>query len=544
VNDNGTFEAAADACNLSAANTDGVSADDGVGTEDTANPDGDGLQNCEDPNNDNDAYADGAEDVNGNGTFEAAADACNLSAANTDGVSANDGVGTEDTANPDSDGLQNCEDDNNDGDGLTDAQEDNGFGGGTANDGLVNGGECNLSAANTDGVSANDGVGTEGTTDLDGDNFYNCADTNNDNDVYTDTQEDVNNNGTFEAAADACNLSAANTDGQSANDGVGNEGTTNTDGDGLQNCEDTDNDNDGVLDGAEDVNANGVFDGPVNGSNECNLIVVNTDNVNGPDGHAIEGMTDVDGDGRPNCNDTDNDGDGLNDTQDPTPNVPFSCNAAIKMRYLTPSVNFTAPNQLRTLRVRITRNLPGINVRLDLVDATATSPDITDVTKVSPALPRTITTSVTFTITVKGPATGPFPVTVNFPTTEFTPSFPGGVGDGEGADRLDYTFNCGTYIALSKPTPERLELHDLRSYTAQNQLVFEALGQGIKTISVQLYDIGGRTVLKAESHGNLLSVPLTGKHRLANGVYLVVLTVRGWDGTVVKSAVRKIVIKR
>lgn len=282
-----------------------------------------------------------------------------------------------------------------------------------------------------------------------------------------------------------------------------------------------------------------------NANSECSLINSNTDATNGNDGDATETMVDTDGDGRPNCNDTDNDNDGIIDTQDPTPNVAFNCDAAVKIKYLTAQVMFTAANQRKTVRVKITRNIVGKNPRLDSVDPTATSPDIVDVTNVSPTLPRTITSSVTFTLTVQGPAVGPFPVVVNFPTAEFTPNFPGGVGDGQGADRLDYTFNCGTYIALSEPKTEKLELRDLRSYTYNSQLVFEALGQGVKTLSVQLYDISGRSVLTAEANGNLVSVPLAGANsKLSNGVYLAVLTVRGWDGTIVKSEVRKIVIKR
>jgi hypothetical protein len=395
--------------------------------------------------------------------------------------------------------------------------------------------------ANTDGVSANDGVGAEGTANTDGDGALNCEDTNNDGDALTDAQEDINNNGVYNAGSE-CNLDAANTDGQSANDGVGNETrTANTDGDGLRNCEDPDNDNDGLNDGAEDLDNSGTF----NSTAECNLVNKNTDAVDGNDGDATETMADTDSDGRPNCNDTDNDNDGIVDTLDPTPNTAFDCNSAVKVKYLTSSVKFTAANQLKTVKVKITRNTGKPSVRLDSIDATATSPDIVDVTNVSPTLPKTINSSVTFTITVKGPATGPFPVTVTFPTAEFTPAFPGGVGDGQGADRLDYTFNCGTYIALGQPEqPAKLELRELRSYTYNSQLVFEALGQGVKALAVQLYDISGRGVLQAEANGSLVSVPLAGSSgKLSKGVYLAVLTVRGWDGQVIRSEIRKIVVK-
>ncbi len=342
-------------------------------------------------------------------------------------------------------------------------------------------------------------------------------------------------------------------DGVSALDYVGNEGEADLgapDADTTRNCQDTDNDGDVLTDQQEDDPDNDGLDpgdnnGVYNANGECNLIVANTDAVNGNDGTADEGNGNTDLDARLNCEDTDNDNDGISDTQDPTPNVPFDCNTAIRVRYLTTTVRFTAPNQRKTLRVRITRNIVGKPVRLDSIDVTATSPDIVDVTRVLPTLPRTITSATTFTVTVQGPAAGPFPVIVNFPGAEFIPTFPGGVGDGEGADRLDYSFNCGTYVALSEPKAEKLELRDLRSYTYNSQLVFEALGRGVKGLTVQLYDISGRTVLQAEANGSLVSVPLTGANsKLSNGVYLAVLTVRGWDGQIVKSEVRKIVVKR
>jgi hypothetical protein len=499
--------------------------------------DSDGLRDALDSDSDGDGTSDGNEDLNADGFLDT--NECDPINDNTDGVSAKDLVGAEGFADTDSDGFVNCQDNNNDNDFLTDGLED------LNNDGFYNSGsECNLIDRDSDAavIEAEDGEnGNESTGNIDSDSLLDCEDPNNDNDAYTDSQEDLNDNATFESANDACNLNAANTDSQSANDGVGNEGTANTDGDGLQNCEDPDNDNDGLNDGAEDLDNSGTF----NSTAECNLVNKNTDAVDGNDGDATETMADTDGDLRPNCNDTDNDNDGIVDTLDPTPNTAFDCNSAVKVKYLTSSVKFTAANQLKTVKVKITRNTGKPSVRLDSIDATATSPDIVDVTNVSPTLPKTINSSVTFTITVKGPATGPFPVTVTFPTAEFTPAFPGGVGDGQGADRLDYTFNCGTYIALGQPEqPAKLELRELRSYTYNSQLVFEALGQGVKALAVQLYDISGRGVLQAEANGSLVSVPLAGSSgKLSKGVYLAVLTVRGWDGQVIRSEIRKIVVK-
>ncbi|MDW8031343.1 MAG: hypothetical protein RMJ29_05960, partial [Candidatus Bipolaricaulota bacterium] len=187
---------------------------DGVADDGYHDSDNDGTANCVDNNSDSDGdgLVDSLEDPDGNGYDTG--DVCNVDSNNTDGVSANDNSGNEGLADTDSDGIRNCADNNNDNDGLTDDLED------LDNNGTFNAANdaCNLVVANTDGVSANDGMGTEGTADTDSDGSENCDDTNNDNDAYTDTQEDVNGNGTFEAAADACNLSAANTDGQSAND--------------------------------------------------------------------------------------------------------------------------------------------------------------------------------------------------------------------------------------------------------------------------------------------------------------------------------------
>lgn len=71
----------------------------------------------------------------------------------------------------------------------------------------------------------------------------------------------------------------------------------------------------------------------------------------------------------------------------------------------------------------------------------------------------------------------------------------------------------------------------------------EVLGQGVAHTTIAGFDLAGRRRFTAESAGNALSwAMLDGQgHPLANGVYLFVVTVRGFSGEVWRSEVRKLV---
>ncbi len=73
-----------------------------------------------------------------------------------------------------------------------------------------------------------------------------------------------------------------------------------------------------------------------------------------------------------------------------------------------------------------------------------------------------------------------------------------------------------------------------------------AEGSSIESIELQVFALDGRLVLDKRAELNYLQFsPLDDQGRpLANGVYLYVITVRGWDGEVLRSEVRKLVILR
>jgi hypothetical protein len=78
------------------------------------------------------------------------------------------------------------------------------------------------------------------------------------------------------------------------------------------------------------------------------------------------------------------------------------------------------------------------------------------------------------------------------------------------------------------------------------QYRFEAQGYNIEGVQVQVYNLAGKQVFSAESAGNSLSwngLSSDGR-RLANGVYLYVLTVKGTYGDIVQTKVQKLAILR
>jgi hypothetical protein len=76
---------------------------------------------------------------------------------------------------------------------------------------------------------------------------------------------------------------------------------------------------------------------------------------------------------------------------------------------------------------------------------------------------------------------------------------------------------------------------------------FRVNGQGIRTLQVQVYDLSGQKVYDSGAVvGPALRWDLRNAHGrpLANGVYLYVVTVSGYDGRVVHDQVKKLVILR
>jgi len=77
-------------------------------------------------------------------------------------------------------------------------------------------------------------------------------------------------------------------------------------------------------------------------------------------------------------------------------------------------------------------------------------------------------------------------------------------------------------------------------------LEFTAQGTGIESTQVEVYGLNGQQLISAEATGNRLSVRALDSlgRPLSNGVYLYVVTVRGADGTAIRSEVKRLVILR
>jgi hypothetical protein len=80
------------------------------------------------------------------------------------------------------------------------------------------------------------------------------------------------------------------------------------------------------------------------------------------------------------------------------------------------------------------------------------------------------------------------------------------------------------------------------TYTA----TFRAEGSGIAGLKVEVFNLAGMKVSEEEASGNTLKFyALDDRGRpLANGVYLYVVTVRGFNGEAIRSEIRKLVILR
>jgi len=95
----------------------------------------------------------------------------------------------------------------------------------------------------------------------------------------------------------------------------------------------------------------------------------------------------------------------------------------------------------------------------------------------------------------------------------------------------------------SRAVPLRVE--GLRAAVQGNTLAVSAQGQGIAELSVEVFNLAGRRVLTQSAAGEQLKVRLQSQGQpLANGVYLYVVTIKGQNGDVLRSEVRKLVVLR
>jgi hypothetical protein len=89
-------------------------------------------------------------------------------------------------------------------------------------------------------------------------------------------------------------------------------------------------------------------------------------------------------------------------------------------------------------------------------------------------------------------------------------------------------------------------LSAVNSRVRGSTLEFAVQGAGIVQTSVELFTLAGRRFAHAIAAGTHVTLSLLDSHggALANGVYLYVVTVRSWDGTERRSAVRKLAVLR
>jgi hypothetical protein len=101
----------------------------------------------------------------------------------------------------------------------------------------------------------------------------------------------------------------------------------------------------------------------------------------------------------------------------------------------------------------------------------------------------------------------------------------------------------GQLSAMARPF---VTLQGVELKQSGGQYRFEAQGYNIEGVQVQVYNLAGKAVFSAESAGNSLSWNglSTDGRRLANGVYLYVLTVKGTYGDIVQTKVQKLAILR
>jgi hypothetical protein len=183
-----------------------------------------------------------------------------------DGDGRLDGVGNEDGADADGDGIINALDFDSDNDGLIDSDED------SDESATVDAGETDPEVYDTDGDGFSDGYEIyhaysdplDGGVDSDGDGWANG----------------------MEVVIWKTDPNDADTDDDGIGDGIenplGNPGRD-TDGDGLIDALDLDSDNDGIDDDSEDVDGDGVVD-----AGETSPILVDTDGDELPDNFELQ----------------------------------------------------------------------------------------------------------------------------------------------------------------------------------------------------------------------------------------------------------------
>ena len=67
-------------------------------------------------------------------------------------------------------------------------------------------------------------------------------------------------------------------------------------------------------------------------------------------------------------------------------------------------------------------------------------------------------------------------------------------------------------------------------------------GVGVASVEARVWNLAGSLVFSDSASGNVLA--LATEAPLANGVYLYTVAVKGYDGSVIRSEVKKLVVLR
>ncbi|MFB6286916.1 MAG: hypothetical protein ABEK03_10135 [Candidatus Bipolaricaulia bacterium] len=104
----------------------------------------------------------------------------------------------------------------------------------------------------------------------------------------------------------------------------------------------------------------------------------------------------------------------------------------------------------------------------------------------------------------------------------------------------------GSNRADTEPTVEALSVSRIQTSLFNQTLDVQVNGQGIARTELAMYNLSGHRVFQKSSIGSTLQARLQtdAGQPLANGVYLYQVTVRGADGQVERSGVRKLVVMR
>ena len=108
------------------------------------------------------------------------------------------------------------------------------------------------------------------------------------------------------------------------------------------------------------------------------------------------------------------------------------------------------------------------------------------------------------------------------------------------------TKTCSDVSSLRPQSELRVTALRALWLSADSAIHFEALGMGIKEIDVQIFSLSGKRVYRSGwvENGYEWRLQSTNGKLVANGVYLYVVTVRGYDGKMAQTQVKKFVIVR